>query len=185
MEIEKRIEKAKEVAESYMFENAGEIPVLVIAHSQVSPEETIVGKFRKDERGGGEKTRQDQKQFCSVMQVYFASKNITSYEVVCKPVVNNTALNLTQNLLAIFHVNKDGNSYGEFFEIENDGTLTSCYTDMTIESWFSKLIPNKTIEIEPKALKNIEKYVSNCVYIPAVPVSTAPSLSIDEMLDDI
>lgn len=176
--MNEQIQKAVDIATAYRNEHNGEIPVLVVAHGSVE-DFTLVGKFRKDERGKGAKTRADQKSLVYALRIIFAMKGVTSYEVVTKPDMENKdkeELQLTQNILSIFTVNKDGNS-GEFFEIEDEG-LVPCDLKLGIGLWYSQLLPTSFgVKIDAKTERQFEKYFDACRYTPPVPKIKVKALS--------
>lgn len=169
--LSERIENAVNIAKAYRLEHNGELPALVVAHGK-DETFTVVGMFRPDERGNGEKTRADQKMFVSLMRIVFEMRGVTSYEVITKPEFDTSTtanLQLTKNILSIFSVDKKG-SRGSFFEIDED-ELIPVYNNVEIASWFSKLLPtNFNVDIDPKTRARLEKYVKACTFVPRVEV---------------
>lgn len=179
--MNKRIKEAVEIANAYRREHNGELPVLVVAHGREAEPEVFIGKFRKDERGKGAKTRSDQQIFVSVMRFIFAQRGVTSYEVIAKPEIKNAELQLTQNILSIFTVDEVG-SECEFFEIEDD-ELIPCYTDMSVGSWFSQLLPTSfSIELDYKTAGRMERYAEACRYYPPV-VEVSEAVAFEDTLE--
>lgn len=170
--MNERIQHAVNVAKAYRAEHEGQIPALVIAHGK---EETftVVGMFRPDERGGGKKTRDDQKMFVSLMRIVFAMRGVTSYEVITKPEGLSSDLQLTQEILSIFTVDKKG-SKGSFFEIDED-KLIPVYNNMKIGGWFGQLLPTDfNVEIGAKERSRLEKYIDACKFVPKVEPEAIP-----------
>jgi hypothetical protein len=164
--MNERIQQAIEIAKAYRFENKGEIPVLVVAHG-ATEDFTLIGKFREDKRGNGKKTRDDQETFIACLRLAFAKHGVTSYEVITKPTLDNSALQITKNILAVFTVDTFG-SVGEFFEIDEDD-LIPCYSNIEITGWFSQLLPTSfKVDMPPKVESMVDKYIKSCTFTPMV-----------------
>jgi hypothetical protein len=165
------IENAVAIADAYRNSNDGEIPILVIAHA-LGVQTVFVGTFRKHKNH----VHEDQKMFCSVMRMAFATQNITEYEIVVKPEFNYSMQNMTLNILGVMAVNGEEKTI-RWFEIEDD-RITPHFTDepMPVEGLFTQLLPTQAerdYEYSPKTMAGINAYLNDCLYI--VPEKNVPT----------
>ncbi len=158
----KRIEEAKVIAESYMREHGGALPLIVIAHGK---KETfnLIGVFRPKHEVV------DLKTFCSVMRHAFILHKVESYEFVVKPRVQIKYA--PTDLLAIMVVNYK-NKIGKFFEIEDTKLIEYANVsdaDLPIIGFLAQLLPTvQTEKISTKEADGINSYLSAIKYKPLI-----------------
>src|SRR5574343_570998 len=100
-----------EIANTYMSEHNGELPLLIIARND--NESRIIRCHLREKHA-----QADQATFINVMRLAMIIYGYTSYDFVVKPEFNYTALQMTKDVWAVGSV--DGNTrHSEFFEVEN------------------------------------------------------------------
>lgn len=169
-----------EIADAYMAEHDGELPILILAHTD-NPEESriIQGKFRDKH------VSNDQATFVNVMRLAMILYGFTHYEFVMKPTFNYTELQMTKDVFAVGVVNESEQTTS-FFEVEND-KLVPYYDTMPIGGFISQLLPSKSerqLSFEPKVEKQIRLYVENSTYNLPQKVEKEESVSgLDALLE--
>ena len=162
------IKNAITIADAYRNSHEGEIPVLVVAHSEDPQrgelQHVYVGIFRNHKNH----IHEDQKMFCSIMRMAFAMHNVTSYEVLVKPEFRYAMQGMTLNALAVVAVNET-EQVVQWFEIE-DEALTPHFSDepMPVEGLFTQMLPapaEREYEYNAKTVSGINAYLDNCTFV--------------------
>lgn len=177
------IQNAVNIADAYRNDHEGEIPVLIVAHTESGEQNVYVGVFRDHKNH----THEDQKMFCSVMRMAFAINNINSYEVLVKPQFNYAQDNMTLNALAVMAVN-DTEKIVQWFEIEDDGLIPTFSDDpMPVEGMFTQLLPTQAerdYDYGVKTVSGIQSYLNACTYnVPEVKTVTETKEVVESGLD--
>lgn len=148
-----------EIANIYMEEHGGELPLLIVARNE-NETRIIRGVFREKH------AQADQNTFINVMRLAMIVYGYTEYDFVVKPEFNYTALQMTQNVWAVGHVDAQTQS-SEFFTLEDD-KLVPYFEQMPIGGFIAQLLPSeqeRQMEFKPNVLKQIRMYVENSTYV--------------------
>lgn len=177
--MNENIKKVVEIANTYMEEHDGELPILIVAHNQ-NETRIIQGRFRKQHE------QADQSMFTKVMRLAMILYNFTHYEFVMKPVFKYESLQMSQNVFVIGSVSGQ-EKYSEFFEAD-DNKLIPYFEKMPIAGFISQLLPTegeRQLEFKPKAEKQIRLYVENSTYnmpVKETKVASAVASGLDALL---
>ena len=149
-----------EIADIYMAEHEGELPILIYAHNDSTQESRIIrGQFR-DKR-----VKADQATFVNVMRLAMILYGFNRYEFIMKPTFNYRELQMTKDVFAVGEITLTSQRT-ELFEIDK-GKLVPYYESMPISGFISQLLPTKAergLEFTPKVEKQIRLYVENSTY---------------------
>lgn len=164
---------AIQIAEAYRMANGGTMPMLVITHTALGDGRVYIGTFRNHKKY----IVDDQKMFCSIMQMAFALNDIVSYEAIVNPEFETEVAQMTKNVLAVVSVKETGEKTVEWFE---DETLTPTFSTMTVEGLFTQLLPDPQTRqniknLHPKVIFDIQNYLDACTFVvPEIQENVAP-----------
>lgn len=155
-----------EIANHYMADNDGELPLLVLARNE-NETRVMCGKFREKH------AQRDQSTFINTMRLAMMVYGYTSYEFIVKPEFDTDAMQMTMHVWAVGSVSADSQT-SEFFTVE-DNKLEPYYDEMPIGGFIAQLLPTNKLEIPAKVEKLVRGYVQNSTYV--VPVNHINDLS--------
>jgi hypothetical protein len=152
-----------DIANTYMAEHDGELPLLVVAHKEGGESRIMRCHLREKH------AQVDQQTFISVMRLAMIVYGYDSYEFVVKPEFNYQALQMTKNVWAVGQVGSNESQTKprcEFYVIE-DEKLVPYFEEMPIGGNIAQLLPSgyeRQKELPQKVTKQIKLYVENCTY---------------------
>ena len=150
--------KITDIANTYMEEHNGELPILIVAYKG-QDSRIIRGVFREKH------IQNDQATFVQVMRLAMILYGFTHYDFIMKPTLNYSELQMTKNVFAVGKVTENEQTT-EFYELDND-KLVPYYDTMPISGFISQLLPSeaeRTLVFDPKVEKQIRFYVDNSTY---------------------
>jgi hypothetical protein len=147
-----------DIANTYMAEHNGELPLLVVAHSD-KESRIILCKLREKH------ALADQNQFIKIVRLASLIYGYNRIEFVLKPEFNYTELNMTKNTWAVGEISADIQR-AEFFELE-DEKLVPYFEEMPIGGQIVGILPHENErgrEFKPEVVKQIKLYIENSTY---------------------